>query len=351
MRKSSTSSRPRPVRTGRAKSPAKRTIGARAAPPKGVTPLARALAGSPLLRGTPLAVARELLGACPRRELVDGQLLLLPTQPNTTLFLLLRGRLHVLLGQSQDTIVQMLPGTCVGEMSIIDGGHVSAPVMAAESSTLLAIDARRFRRLVERYPVIARNLLGIMAQRVRKTNTALRASIRAHEREGQLARLDPLTAAHNRRWLDENLPHFLERAQRGGAELVIGMFDIDHFKKYNDTWGHAAGDAALQAVARAVRERIRSDDRLCRYGGEEFCLFLPGTPLTVVPKLAERLLQAIGAAPVRSSNGETWPSVTASLGIAVSTPDDTPEILLRRADRALYRAKHDGRNCFVLDRS
>lgn len=313
--------------------------------------VARALSGSPLLRGTPLAVARELLDACPRRELVDGQLLLLPTQPNTTLYLLLRGRLHVLLGQSQDTIVQMLPGACVGEMSIVDGGHVSAPVMAAEPSTLLAIDARRFRRLVGRYPAIARNLLGIMAQRVRKTNTALRASIRAHEREGQLARLDTLTAAHNRRWLDENLPHYLERAQRGGTELVIGMFDIDHFKKYNDTWGHAAGDAALQAVARAVRERIRSDDRLCRYGGEEFCLFLPGTPLAVVPKLAERLLQAIGAAPVSSGNGEAWPSVTASLGIAMSAPDDTPESLLRRADQALYQAKHDGRNRFVLDSS
>ena len=311
--------------------------------------LAKALSAAPLLRGTPPSLVRELLRVCPQRQLADHELLLLPTQPNTTLYLLLRGRLHVLLGEAQDTIVQMLPGACVGEMSVIDGARVSAPVVAAEPSTLLAVDTKRFWRFTERHPALARNLLAIMAQRVRKTNSALQASLRAHEREGQLARLDTLTAAHNRRWLEENLARYLARTPRRGAALVVGMFDIDHFKRYNDTWGHAAGDAALKAVSRAVLERIRTDDRLCRYGGEEFCLLLPNTALEMVPKLAQRLLDAIGAAAIQPGNA--WPAVTVSLGLAAALPDDTPESILRRADQALYRAKREGRNRFVLDAS
>jgi len=313
--------------------------------------LVRALAGAPLLRGAPLAVARELLAECRRRELVTRELLLLPNQPNSTLYLLLHGKLHVLLGESQDTIVQMLPGTCVGEMSVIDGAGVSAPVLAAEPSTLLAIDTRRFWRMADRYPVIGRNLLSIMAQRVRKTNSALRTSLRAHDQQGQLARIDILTSARNRRWLDENLPQYIDESRDGGPPLMLGLFDIDHFKKYNDTWGHAAGDAALRAVSQAVRDRLRPDDRLCRYGGEEFCVLLSGGTVKAISRLAERLLEAIARTPVQSRGGDPLPSVTASLGLAAARPEDTPESLLHRTDQALYQAKRGGRNRYVLDRT
>jgi diguanylate cyclase (GGDEF)-like protein len=310
-----------------------------------------ALTGSLLLRGTPPALARELLSGCLQRELDSGEPLLALAQTNATVYLLLRGQLHVLLGETRDTAVPILPGECVGEMSVIDGSRVSAPVVAAEASTLLAIDVERFWWLTERYPVIARNLLAVMAQRVRMTNAALTMRIRAHEREELLARVDTLTSAYNRRWLEENLPHYLERSQGTGSVLVVGIFDIDHFKNYNDTWGHVAGDDALRCIARAVREHIRPPDQLCRYGGEEFCLLLPDTPLAHAPKLAERVLETISALAIRSSTGEPWPSVTASLGFAASQPNDTTESLLRRADRALYQAKHEGRNRFVLDAS
>jgi len=318
-------------------------------PRRAAAPGATTLAGSQLLRGTPPALRHELLAGCLQRELAPGEPLLTPAQSNATLYLLLRGQMHVLLGESRETAVPILPGECVGEMSIIDGSRVSAPVVAAEPSTLLAIDVDRFWWLTERHPVIARNLLAIMAQRVRMTNTALTIRIRAHEREELLARMDTLTAAYNRRWLDENLPHYLERARSADSALVLGLFDLDNFKQYNDTWGHIAGDDALRAVARSVREQIRPPDQLCRYGGEEFCLLLPDTAPTHTPKLAERLLETIGRVPIRSSEGVLWPSVTASLGFAVSRADDTPESLLRRADRALYQAKHEGRNRFVLD--
>jgi len=257
---------------------------------------------------------------------------------------------HVLLGEAQDTIVQMLPGACVGEMSVIDGAGASAPVLAAEPSTLLVIDNRDFWRIAERYPIVGRNLLSIMAQRVRKTNSALRASLRAHDQQGQLARLDILTSAQNRRWLEENLPRLMAPARHGSDPLVVGMLDIDHFKKYNDTWGHAAGDAALRAVAKAVLTVLGPDDWLCRYGGEEFCLLLPGRPAGIAQALGGQLLTAISTAPIQSRGGESLPTVTASLGLVATQPGDTPESLLRRADQALYQAKHEGRNRFVLDR-
>jgi diguanylate cyclase (GGDEF)-like protein len=309
------------------------------------------LSQSLLFRGAPPALIRELLSGCLRRELDAGESLLTLAQDNATVYVLLRGQLHVLLGESRDTAVPILPGECVGEMSVIDGSRVSAPVIAAESSTLLEVDVARFWWVTERYPVVARNLLAIMAQRVRLTSSALTMRIRAHEREELLARLDTLTQAYNRRWLEENLPHYLERAQNTGSVLVVGLFDLDHFKKYNDTWGHVAGDEALRQISRAVREHIRPPDQLCRYGGEEFCLLLPDTPLAHTPKLAERVLSTIGALTIRSSTGEIWPAVTASLGLAASHTDDTPESLLRRADRALYKAKNDGRNRFALDKT
>lgn len=313
--------------------------------------IAGLLAQAPLLRGAPVTLARRLLTTCRRRELVERELLMLPNQPNHSLYLLLNGRLHVLLGEAQDTIVQMHPGACVGEVSVIDGAGVTAPVVAAEPSTLLAIDTRAFWKAAKRYPVIARNLLEIMAQRVRKTNNVLRASLRAHDQQGQLARIDILTSTRNRRWLDENLPKCLATARDDGQILVIGMFDIDHFKKYNDNWGHAAGDAALKAVASAVHDCLRPDDRLARYGGEEFCLiWLVSKPTEIAP-LAQKALTAIAEARIKGPTGDVLPSVTASLGLASAHADDSPESLLRRADQALYQAKRDGRNRFVFNKT
>jgi diguanylate cyclase (GGDEF)-like protein len=313
--------------------------------------LAEMLHKSLLLRGTPIELAHELLEGCLRREVDGGEPLLELAQTNANIFLLLSGQMHVLLGESRDTVIPILPGECVGEMSVVDGNRVSAPVVAAEPSSLITIDIDRFWWITERYPVIARNLLAVMAQRVRMTNSALTMRVRAHEREEMLARVDTLTSAYNRRWLEENLPHYLERAQSTGSTLVVGLFDIDHFKKYNDSWGHIAGDDALRAISRAVREDIRPPDQLCRYGGEEFCLLLPDTPLDNAPVLAERVLKKISTLVIKSNAGEKWPSVTASLGFAASAANDTPDTLLRRADRALYRAKNEGRNRFALDES
>ena len=159
----------------------------------------------------------------------------------------------------------------------------------------------------------------------------------------QQALRDPLTGLYNRRHLDEALPRELERTAQRREPLSLIIADIDHFKRINDTWGHAVGDAVLQMVGQALSQQVRSTDVVCRLGGEEFVLLLPDTSLEVASRRAERV-----RALLETSSALQEPSVgrvTISLGVATA-PDygQTPEALLAAADAALYRAKAAGRN-------
>jgi diguanylate cyclase (GGDEF)-like protein len=232
-------------------------------------------------------------------------------------------------------------------MSIIDGGRVSAPVLAVGEASVLGIDVDSFWRLTETTPAIARNLLGIMAERMRTTNEALAISLQLQQAYERWAFLDPLTAAYNRRWMDQMMPRYLERARRDAAAFTLAIFDIDLFKIYNDAYGHPAGDAALRAVVRAAQTHIRPADRLVRLGGEEFCVLLPDTDLAGAQTVAARLVEAIARNPIVASDGSSLPNVTISLGLAQALGETSPEDLIAVADKALYRAKHGGRNRFA----
>ena len=161
---------------------------------------------------------------------------------------------------------------------------------------------------------------------------------------------DVLTGWNNRRYLLVRLGEELARARRDGTRLVCLMLDIDHFKRVNDTWGHAAGDAVLRELAQRVESQVRASDVAARYGGEEFVILLPNTGVDAAAKLAERVRAAIAGSPIALPNGETL-TVTASIGIAEAAPgqDDTDlktfgDSLLARADVALYAAKSAGRD-------
>jgi diguanylate cyclase (GGDEF)-like protein len=156
------------------------------------------------------------------------------------------------------------------------------------------------------------------------------------------ATIDPLTGCHNRRGFDEILEAELSRAQRYGHPLALVLLDIDHFKGFNDDFGHEVGDHALQRLGRAVRHTFRSSDSACRFGGEEFALVFPETSREDGRQLAERLRVMIATLP---PTPEVPRSMTASFGVACF-PDDgrTATELIRAADRALYQAKTAGRN-------
>jgi len=155
---------------------------------------------------------------------------------------------------------------------------------------------------------------------------------------------DPLTGLHNRRFLDEMLERELARAQRSKTNLALIMADVDHFKRFNDTYGHDAGDVILRAVAHSLKKHLRVSDIACRYGGEEFTLVLPESSLDAAREKAEVLRQAISAL-VLSHAGKTLGTVTMSFGLAIFPGHGRDAAgLLQTADKALYRAKSNGRN-------
>jgi len=157
-----------------------------------------------------------------------------------------------------------------------------------------------------------------------------------------LAHTDPLTSLPNRRRLLLTLPHLLALADRGRTPLCLMVIDLDHFKAINDTHGHAAGDAVLQAFGPLLVAQLRSADFVARVGGEEFVVVLPLTPLTGGHCVAERLREAIARTPLVIGSVELRLSI--SLGLAERCPGEDGETLQKRADAALYVAKRQGRN-------
>ncbi len=287
----------------------------------------------------------DLLDQCEHTALEGGDVLLAPGTRNHNLYLVLAGKLGVHLDDVDNpAVTHLLPGQCVGEMSLIDEQDTSAYVVAAEPSRLLTISRDTLWLLIERSHTLARNLLAILTGRVRQGNELI---VRGMEREKILsahANQDPLTGLQNRRSLMANLAGMVERARQGGGLLSLVMIDVDHFKKYNDTHGHPAGDAALQAVAVTLNSHLRGHDIAARYGGEEFVVLLPDTTVAAARKTAERLREAVAATAIRQE-GQPLPGVTASFGLAHLEAPQDGDALLATADAALYRAKLAGRNC------
>jgi diguanylate cyclase (GGDEF)-like protein len=174
-----------------------------------------------------------------------------------------------------------------------------------------------------------------------------------------LATHDSLTGAMNRASFMERASRELRSAFATGSTCGVVMMDIDHFKKFNDTWGHLAGDEALRFVVNVVSSTLRKNDFLGRYGGEEFVFFFSGADLGTSIAIAERIRETIASNPINLENGPV--SITSSFGVAVAAADleeapgdDYIESLINNADMAMYQAKKAGRNrvvCFPKDKT
>ncbi len=170
----------------------------------------------------------------------------------------------------------------------------------------------------------------------------------AHRLLARLVVRDPLTDLFNRRYLLESLKRERQRADRSRTPIGLIMVDLDHFKSINDTHGHLAGDEVLQEVARFLQSQVRGGDIVCRYGGEEFVIILPGSYLSDTQRRADGIRHQVKALRIAHGESQIGP-LTVSLGVAVY-PDHgrSEETLLAAADRALYRAKLQGRDRTVL---
>ncbi|MBW8308536.1 MAG: diguanylate cyclase [Candidatus Paracaedibacteraceae bacterium] len=174
------------------------------------------------------------------------------------------------------------------------------------------------------------------------------SNIRLREKLQRQSISDPLTNLHNRRYFDENMQMELLRAERKGSALSLLIIDIDHFKLFNDTYGHDLGDTVLQEVSTVMKKHIRETDSACRMGGEEFAIILPETPPDIAFERAEELRQAINRIIIKNM-GHILEPITVSMGIATyPNHASTVKSLTEAADIALYQAKHQGRNRTVI---
>ena len=187
-----------------------------------------------------------------------------------------------------------------------------------------------------------------MAQALQDRDAELQRALRESR---ELAITDPLTGLHNRRYLWELLGRELLKSLRNRTPVAAILADIDHFKRFNDTWGHEAGDLVLKRVADVIRENVRGSDIGCRYGGEELAVILPETTLEVAVERAERIRRGIAAVRL-DYGGRPLDAVTSSFGVAVYPQHaGDAEALLRAADEALYEAKKAGRNRVVVSQA
>lgn len=174
------------------------------------------------------------------------------------------------------------------------------------------------------------------------------ASIRLRERLEDQSLRDALTGLYNRRYAEETLLREIARAKRESSALSVVMLDLDHFKRFNDEFGHDAGDVALREAATVLVESVRTSDVVSRVGGEEFLLILPGASIEAALQKIDRMRVKVKALEL-FQHGRRLPPITFSAGAAAYPANGTaPDVLLRAADKALYEAKHAGRDRSVL---
>ncbi len=171
-----------------------------------------------------------------------------------------------------------------------------------------------------------------------------------YQRSLSLALTDSLTGLYNRRYLGAHLQSMIERSHASGKPLSLFMLDIDHFKRVNDTYGHASGDEVLRQVAGLISHNLREFDLTARIGGEEFVVVMPDTPVAAAHMVADRMRKMVADTemPLRGGATTAPQRVTVSIGVAALRPGEAGDELLRRADEALYAAKNAGRDQVII---
>jgi two-component system cell cycle response regulator len=198
-------------------------------------------------------------------------------------------------------------------------------------------------RPVDRNELLARARTNV---RQKRYMDRLRQTVR---RSVEMALYDPLTGLNNRRFLERRLPAMIDTARQRGAPLTMMILDIDHFKRINDTYGHDAGDLVLKGFAAELQQIVRGGDLVCRLGGEEFLVAMPGLDATHAARMAERARRIIENKEFPIGGAVGLVSITVSIGLADFRGEQDSTDLYRRADRALYLSKSAGRNRVTLD--
>jgi len=262
------------------------------------------------------------------------------------------------IGERIDTVGSRVLDEIKQVMATIDAAAGSATnyskrLNLATESLAQASDGEALRTVIEH--------LVQGAKEVELNNKKLEASLASSRQEIETLQqnleavrveslTDPLTTLANRKYFDNALAKGIAEAQEKNEPLALLMADIDHFKGFNDRYGHLTGDQVLRLVALSVKQNVKGRDVAARYGGEEFVVALPSTSLQSAITVADQIRRAVMTKELmKRSSGERLGRVTISIGVAVVRPSDTPQLLIDRADKCLYAAKRHGRNRVICE--
>jgi diguanylate cyclase (GGDEF)-like protein len=329
------------------------------------------------LRSLPESGLAALYDACRQMPLRPGEALCHEGEEGHAMFVVLSG--HIVVSKSGKQVAIGSPGDCFGEMALIESRERAATLRALDETLVLEIPEVAFRQHVAPSPESLMALLRVFSDRSRRDLEALAADnvkLQAYSAEVEranreleeirrqledknrllerLSAIDTLTQIANRRRFDAVLRQEWRRASRDEAALSLVFCDIDHFKLFNDTYGHQKGDDCLVRVAQAMDEALnRPADLVARYGGEEFVALLVDTDAEGARLVAERMRERVESLGIEHRASTAAPCLTVSLGVATVQPPEAglrPEDLVSRADQALYAAKQGGRNRVVVAR-
>jgi diguanylate cyclase (GGDEF)-like protein len=310
---------------------------------------AEALGAVQSLAGVGLAAREELVASARKRTLAVAEVLIQQGTRHDCMFIVLSGELSVHIDAVESEHVALIAaGETVGELSLLDGSGASAWVVARTPCELLEVHEDDFWRLTNASHAFAVNMLVKLAGRLRANNRAVSQSVQKRRLYERAAMFDGLTGIHNRRWLDETLHRLVGRQRAGSGTLSISLIDVDHFKQFNDRYGHSAGDHVLTTVASTIAANLRPTDLVARFGGEEFVILFPDTAVAEAASAAERVRIAVSAKDTAMPDGTVLPRVTISMGVAQLGEAMTVPDLLKTVDHAMYRAKKAGRDRVVV---
>ncbi len=328
---------------------------------------------TPLLKPLLEPALLALVESCKRLSMAPGEALCHEGEEGHAMFVVLSG--HLVISRRGKQVAVGSPGDCFGEMALIESRERAATLRALDETEILEIPESSFWAHIADNPSSLMALLRIFSDRSRHDLEALAGDnikLQAYADEVEhanrelvqtrrqledknrllerLSALDTLTGIANRRRFDDVLRQEWKRAAREKACLSLLFCDIDHFKRFNDTYGHQAGDDCLVRVAQAVEDTLnRPADLAARYGGEEFVGLLVDTDPEGARILGERVRARVESLDIEHSSSDVADVLTVSVGLASKVPSSgmRPEDLVDLADKALYAAKQEGRNRVV----
>lgn len=262
------------------------------------------------------------------------------------------------IGERIDKVGTQIAGEIEQIMAMIEAAignadSYSKSLVGATASMASEADREQIRIIVESLVHATREVESknqVMQQRLRDSREEIRELQENLEVVRTESLTDPLTTLANRKFFDNAIERLVKEAAASSEPLSVILTDIDHFKKFNDTYGHLTGDQVLRLVAVSLKHNVKGQDIAARYGGEEFAVVLPKTALTQAVTVADHIRRAVQSKELmRRSTGETLGRVTISLGVSTWRRGDDVASLLERADACLYAAKAAGRNCVIAE--